>query len=236
MAVERICEVCGHHDLMPRSRKFCSRRCQMLESRARRGQRCAAVLVCTACDELFSVAATHGDRKPRSDHRYCDRCSRLRTLRMVSSGAIPLAQALALGTTCGICSDTVDLMRMKPDPLAPSIDHIVPQRLGGSDAINNLQMTHAACNRRKHLRSAADDFGLRDRQRFYSLRRWRRLSVAVRVDEPTCRTCGKQSVCVDHILGIEEGGDQGARSNLQALCLRCHLRKSQAEYRARWKP
>ncbi len=59
-------------------------------------------------------------------------------------------------------------------------------------------------------------------------RRWQKIAKAVRYDEPFCRLCGKLSTCVDHIKPIEDGGTN-ARGNLQALCWRCHSKKTRKE-------
>ena len=63
--------------------------------------------------------------------------------------------------------------------------------------------------------------------------------MAVELATGDCIVCGSPELRhgsrkFDHIVGIEEGGDCWARRNLQALCLRCHLIKSQREYRDRW--
>lgn len=53
-------------------------------------------------------------------------------------------------STCGICGKPVDVNLKPPHPLAPTIDHIVPVAKGGHpSSIDNLQLTHATCNRQK---------------------------------------------------------------------------------------
>lgn len=205
----------------------------MLESRRRRGQNSFDQVTCQACGVAVDISTRPGQRKKRSDTKYCDDCSRLKNLRVVNV-AVTVEQARSLGLRCGICSLPVDLSLRKPDLLAPSIDHIVPKALGGTDDLSNLQMAHWGCNQRKHLRVDSGDHGRSKRQLFYNNRRWRNLSHEIRAAEPDCRLCGTPAVCVDHIQGIHEGGDPWDRSNLQPLCRRCHNRKSQDEYRARW--
>lgn len=52
--------------------------------------------------------------------------------------------------TCAICGKKVDFSLRYPDPLSPSIDHIIPIAKGGHPSdIDNLQLAHWCCNRQK---------------------------------------------------------------------------------------
>ncbi len=51
---------------------------------------------------------------------------------------------------CAICGQPVDKRRKAPDPLSPTVDHIIPVSLGGHPFdLDNLQLAHWACNRKK---------------------------------------------------------------------------------------
>lgn len=51
---------------------------------------------------------------------------------------------------CGICGKPVDFRLKWPDPLSPTVDHIIPISKGGHpSAIENLQLAHWTCNRQK---------------------------------------------------------------------------------------
>lgn len=51
---------------------------------------------------------------------------------------------------CGICGLPVDKSLKFPDPMSPTIDHIIPIKLGGHPSdISNLQLAHFICNRLK---------------------------------------------------------------------------------------
>lgn len=72
---------------------------------------------------------------------------------------------------------------------------------------------------------------------FYHTSSWRRLSKSFREDNPLCEECKQKgrivpSSVADHIVRIEDGGNPLDRDNLQALCHRCHNRKSGKERHA----
>lgn len=51
---------------------------------------------------------------------------------------------------CGICGKPVDKTLKFPDPMSPTIDHIIPVDKGGDPSnIGNLQLAHMYCNRQK---------------------------------------------------------------------------------------
>ena len=56
----------------------------------------------------------------------------------------------ATQTVCGICGKPVDFSLRWPNPLSPTVDHIVPIAKGGHPSdIDNLQLAHWTCNRQK---------------------------------------------------------------------------------------
>lgn len=56
---------------------------------------------------------------------------------------------LATQSICGICGQPVDKTLKYPDPMSPTVDHIIPCSRGGSDGLENLQLAHRKCNRMK---------------------------------------------------------------------------------------
>ena len=57
---------------------------------------------------------------------------------------------LATQSICGICGKPVDKSIRYPDPMSPTVDHIIPvSRNGDPVAIENLQLAHRCCNRMK---------------------------------------------------------------------------------------
>ena len=56
----------------------------------------------------------------------------------------------ATQTVCALCGRPVDFSLKFPDPMSPTIDHIIPIAKGGHPSdIENLQLAHLACNRKK---------------------------------------------------------------------------------------
>lgn len=53
---------------------------------------------------------------------------------------------------CRLCGEATE--GKYPDPLSPSIDHIVPIARGGDHASSNLQTAHLVCNKKKGAREA----------------------------------------------------------------------------------
>lgn len=51
---------------------------------------------------------------------------------------------------CSWCGDPVDHTLKAPDPLSPSVDHIIPLSRGGDPYdLANLALQHLGCNSRK---------------------------------------------------------------------------------------
>lgn len=57
---------------------------------------------------------------------------------------------LATQSICGICGKPVDKSIKYPDPMSPTVDHIIPvSRNGDPVSLDNLQLAHRYCNRMK---------------------------------------------------------------------------------------
>lgn len=66
----------------------------------------------------------------------------------------------SLDAVCAICHTPIDLDAPKNTPFAVEVDHIVPRSRGGSlYALENLQLTHHRCNRKKGAKMAEDYTG-----------------------------------------------------------------------------
>lgn len=59
------------------------------------------------------------------------------------------------GWCCGLCGQQVDKTLPYPDPMSPSLDHVVPLSRGGAHTYANTQITHLKCNVAKGAKTAA---------------------------------------------------------------------------------
>lgn len=61
---------------------------------------------------------------------------------------------------CAICHRPIDLEAPPFSPLAVEVDHIVPRSRGGAlYELDNLQLTHSQCNRKKGAKMDSDYVG-----------------------------------------------------------------------------
>ena len=57
---------------------------------------------------------------------------------------------LATQSVCAICGKPVDKSLKYPNPMSPTVDHIIPLSKNGDPAsLDNLQLAHRYCNRMK---------------------------------------------------------------------------------------
>ena len=63
----------------------------------------------------------------------------------------------SLDPVCAICHKYIDIDAPAFSPLAVEVDHIVPRARGGSlYELDNLQLTHSQCNRKKGAKMDSD--------------------------------------------------------------------------------
>lgn len=67
----------------------------------------------------------------------------------------------SLDAVCALCHRPIDLDAPKNTPFAVEVDHILPRSRGGAlYALENLQLTHHRCNRKKGAKMAEDYAGV----------------------------------------------------------------------------
>ena len=56
----------------------------------------------------------------------------------------------ATQTICALCGKPVDFSIKYPNPMCPTVDHIIPISMGGHPSdLDNMQLAHFKCNRKK---------------------------------------------------------------------------------------
>lgn len=144
------CLTCGNSDLSlweTQSRKFCTHRCQVTYRKY--GGAVPQSFSCATCGTEVPYFDPLTRKRLRSDAAFCP--SHARAARVY----VTVEQIAAEdGTDCALCGEPVDMSMESPDRLSPSIDHIIPRAMGGSDYRENLQLAHRGCNSSKRHRYA----------------------------------------------------------------------------------
>jgi 5-methylcytosine-specific restriction enzyme A len=106
----------------------------------------------------------------------------------------------------------------------------MPVRLCTEPRCPQVATVRGLCPDHTRQRTADRNGRRRESRKVYNSKRWRILRRRVLYDHPICQHCDSVLATeVDHIKPIEQGGDAWALANLQALCARCHGRKTKAE-------
>lgn len=130
---ERPCAVCGK-PFRPKSHdaaKYCSPQCRSRRSRPRTGRK-----------RRYTDSDRARDQRKAAIRRGAD------TGRSVVLCEIGDRD----GWRCELCRKPVDKWLDYPNPLSPSLDHIVPLSLGGIHDPANVRVTHLKCNVRRSNR------------------------------------------------------------------------------------
>jgi hypothetical protein len=157
----RRCDECAstYRPGQRRRSRYCSRTCK---ERAANRARQAAIDAAKPQRECLHCARVLPSEM-RSDARFCSkRCNeaahalqrklRARTGQDDKPGHLRASICVRDQWICGICAQPVARDREYPDPLAPSLDHVVPVSQGGTNDPANLRLVHLVCNlRRRHL-------------------------------------------------------------------------------------
>ena len=144
-ATDLVCVYCGGPSGTRRGyRKYCSPDCTQFAKLYPEGRPESAE--CYGCGNTIDLTAKgRGGKLKRVGSRLCRRCKR--SIHKHDMTVEKLAERD--GTDCNICGEPVDLSAVHPDPFRPSIDHHTPRSLGGTNAPENLKLTHLWCNQVK---------------------------------------------------------------------------------------
>lgn len=119
---------------------------------------------CPGCGAML-VAGRQGPQQ-----RYCSTLCEKRVNRQIRNDRKRAAAKVGLiyrrqvferdGWACQLCGEAIDRDAAVPDPLAATLDHIVPLVLGGDHSYANVQAAHFGCNSAKGGRLAEVQIGL----------------------------------------------------------------------------
>lgn len=116
-----------------------------------------------------------------------------------------------------------------------------PCRYPGCAAVLDVPgycVAHAALRHRDYGRARR---GFDAQTGFYQSRQWRVVRAAFLRENPLCAACAGRgglvpAKVVDHVVPIKDGGARYEATNLQALCISCHNRKTARESAGRRPP
>lgn len=160
------CKNCGKEMARKTTSQYCSAPpCRAESARNRRAM--APNCSKDGCDRAQvakGLCVTHYARrwKKKNPERYRDgraRNNHLRRARMKNAFVEAVGFQYVLerdAWKCGICGKSIPKNATFPDPLSPSLDHIVPLALGGKHEKKNVQAAHLRCNSRKSSRGFGD--------------------------------------------------------------------------------
>lgn len=150
-SVGLVCKVCGKPaGTRTQRREFCSNACDRLW-RKHQGKRPAAYS-CALCGDTVSLMEPGtGERLRSTRSRLCASCRRQSRF-----GVTVEFLAGRDGTDCSICGEQIDMAvrRSSGSLFYPSIDHVKPRALGGTNDPDNLALAHFWCNAVKSDREA----------------------------------------------------------------------------------
>lgn len=155
---QRECANCGKlFETGSNPGSCCSSMCsRSLAAKTRNKERETVVRICVCCGESFlakiylgSVVSKRCERCAPALYRDKSRVRRLITQKQAKEQIVDADIYERDGWVCRICGELVNAGVSWPDPLSPSLDHIVPISLGGEHSLANVQLAHLGCNSRK---------------------------------------------------------------------------------------
>lgn len=155
-----VCRCCSTEFLASRSdSKLCSKTCQQRWARANPKKLCT-VAQCERASEAKGLCAMHWKRNRRAEGLIANepwderrkanhQRRRAQKLNLPADTIRPLDIYERDGWICSICSEPVARELAYPDPMSPSLDHVIPLAKGGHHTFQNTALAHWQCNVRK---------------------------------------------------------------------------------------
>lgn len=173
-ATVKVCPQCSA-DFSPAlsmKQRFCSEGCGRRWAKANNSKRCS-IPDCGRAHRARGLCMkhyneTHGANRSRKGlPETRKRNLRIKTQRRRALMRDPSAEKVDRdvvgerdGWKCGICRKRVDNSIPWPNPLSPSLDHIVPLSRGGDHTYANSRISHLVCNMQRSNRGGGEQLAL----------------------------------------------------------------------------
>ncbi len=146
----RHCAFCGRsfNPAVTRRWKYCSTRHYFLDVYGREAPE-AKVKQCEWCGKEFVSRISRARACPEHANLLAkwERNQRVRAVLHIPYSRWEIFKRDQF--MCHICGAPIDMQSSAPEPLSPSIDHVIPVVLGGADAEFNVKAAHFICNSTK---------------------------------------------------------------------------------------
>jgi hypothetical protein len=149
VAPPRSCARCGLIGI-PRLRQFCSEAC--MRQRPRWSWPRVFDRSCTTCARRFVTLGINALYCSNRCRKRAGKHSLSETRRRRAGDTIRRRRPAVIATWgmwCHLCGEPIPAGLPDNDPLALTMDHVVPQSAGGTHALDNLRPAHRRCNYRR---------------------------------------------------------------------------------------
>lgn len=147
----------------PRPTKICALpECALPFTPTQEWQRCCSEKHGKLLYNRESTADGRRQREPWNDARR-ERYHRRRALKKAASTGDPVRFSEIAERdhwSCGLCHKRVNPALAWPDPMSPSLDHVIPLTKGGMHDPANVQLAHLRCNVTKNNRGGGEQLAL----------------------------------------------------------------------------
>lgn len=144
LGIPKWCHWCGSRfQRSTGANHFCSTDCRTMASLTCSGRHTATMSRvdwrhCVDCGRWFTLASGNEKR--------CDGCRKEQGKRRNRTARHRQLVLDRDGWTCHLCGDGIPRDAIYPDPFYGTLDHVIPDSLGGSDEPENLRAAHFICN------------------------------------------------------------------------------------------
>lgn len=136
---------------------YCSERCRHIGTYPRKSPIPTACIVCSRSIAQKDMGSPRvycskrcirkANRKTRNIQRHIVERRRRSRLKAAKVGTVSPYRVFARDEwVCWICRDAIVRDAVYPDPLSPSVDHVIPVSKGGEHSMANVRAAHLICN------------------------------------------------------------------------------------------